>query len=150
MLDLLDKTEKKMGQLQRHNNELMQELMEVYQDQLMKSQQLVVCFELIDSLAKICEDFNAKNGSNYGLEGTAQYSKLGQTNGNPLNTYLQQIQSLYSRLHAKRVDVQKLVKKNKHDRTYFEKQIANLSARISLFKTNFSNPEDEQHSESLR
>lgn len=44
----------------------------------------------------------------------------------------------------------KLVKKNKHDRTYFEKQIPKLQARIALFKTNYNNPEDDAKSEQLR
>lgn len=36
----------------------MEELLNLYQDQLLKSQQITLCFDLIDQFIKIVEDFN--------------------------------------------------------------------------------------------
>jgi hypothetical protein len=109
-----------------------------------------MCFDAIDQLTKIGEDFTAKNGANFGNEGVSQFSKVSHFNGNASNTLSQQVLGLYSRVHAKRSDFTKLTKKNKHDRTYFEKQISKLQARIALFKTSYNNPEDDARSEQMR
>lgn len=70
-----------------------------------------MCFDAIDQLTKIGEDFTTKNGTNFGNEGVSQFSKVSHFNGNASNNFSQQVFGLYSRVYAKRSDFTKLIKK---------------------------------------
>lgn len=48
----------------------------------------------------------------------------------------------YRKVHAKRTDIEKQVKKNKQDKNVFEKEIDRLEKSIKIFRKQYLNDED--------